>query len=292
MANIERLAVASIRPGTNDRTVFDKQALQGLAANIAANGLIQPITVRPVEQGFEIVAGERRYRACKDLLGWSEIPAVVMELGDQEASAVMLAENVARENLDPIDEGRAYASRMERFGLTVAEVADQAGVTSVRVRFRLKLLALRPDVQRMVRTNNLSIGYAQILADGDLDANRQMLAVRALRDNPRATPSWFRRIVNALVEEQQQGILFEMPLFGGPNLETSEQHEPILPPTPTTAKPPKCGRTVHETLAGQASFWDQAAESWDALGKPFKRQECQAASQALQAALGALGGEA
>ena len=285
MNQVQTLSVKEIRAGDNDRTVFQAAAIEELAQNIRQNGLIQPITVRTKDHGYEIVAGERRYRACANILGWDCIPAIVQDMDDEQASAVMLAENIARENLDPIDEAHAYARRMDRFGLTVDEVAEQAGVTTIRVRFRLKLLSLRADVQNLVRSDNLSIGYAQILADANLDANRQMLAVASLRDNPRATTGWFRGIVNGLLEQQAQGEMFDGGLFGGTQVAKVAPHEKALPPTPATGQPPAKGSSVHELLSNQVTFWTEAADLWAELGKPFKKQECEAAAQALQLAL-------
>src|SRR5579859_5699824 len=98
-----------IRAGNNDRTVFDETGLKGLASSIKDNGLAQPITVRPLPSEaspflYEIVAGERRFRACSQNLGWFEIPCIIKDLSDEEASGVMLAENTSRDDLDPIDE--------------------------------------------------------------------------------------------------------------------------------------------------------------------------------------------
>jgi len=287
---IQMIDTQMIIPGPNDRTVFNQDSLQELAANIADNGLIQPITVRWIDDAdmYQIVAGERRFRACTAVLDWKEIPAIVKDLDDLQASAIMLAENIARANLDPIDEGRAYASRMTRFSLSVSEIADQAGVTPVRVHFRLKLLKLREDVQRMVRSDNLSIGYAQILADADLDHNRQMLAVSKLRDNSHATPSWFRQVVNELLKQQAQGVMFDLPLMGG-EMESAERKTKMrMPPTPSDTTPPTVGNNPKEIVGHQAGFWQQAADSWNQLGKPFKRQECEAAAKALQFALSVL----
>lgn len=285
---ITLIDMSTIIPGDNgtgrqDRTKFG--SLADLAASISEHGLIQPITVRPVGESDlkQIVAGERRFRAC-EMLGWSEIPAIVADLTSDEASAVMLAENTGRADLDPIDEGRAYQVRIERLGWTVAECARSAGVSEVRVQFRLKLLKLRTDLQDLVRSGQLALGYAQILADANLDVNRQLLATRALRDQVSPTPAWFRRICAGLLTEQAQGVMFdEMPLFGGLSVEapkTTARHAD--PPTPATHKPPTSGRNVKEVIENQAGFWTQAASAWDKLGKPFKRQECEAAAQALQ----------
>lgn len=307
------IAVAQIIPGANDRTAFDARALQELAASIRDNGLAQPITVRP---GFvcasceafttdepahcpacghseyfpvyQIVAGERRFRACK-LLGWPAIPAIVRQLSDEQAAAIMLAENTSRADLDPIDEGRAYQARIAAFGWSIEDCARQAGVSEIRVQFRLKLLRLRPNVQELVRKNILSLGYAQILADANLDTDRQQAAVTRLIANPNPTPGWFRKEAYRLADAQDQGALFEaLPLLS----DTPVAAAPALlipePPTPATATPPRTGRNLREIVSGQIGFWQEAAEAWGNLGKPFKKQECQAAAQALQLAFASI----
>lgn len=161
-----------IVPGNNDRTRFDPTALRELAESIKGHGLIQPVIVRHLDgtELYQIVAGERRTRAI-DLLGWPEVPCLVADLNDEEASAVMLTENVARDDLDPVDEANAYANRMALYGWDEKRCAQQAGVSTVRVQFRLKLLKLRDNLKDLVRTGDLELGYAQIIAQADLDAN-------------------------------------------------------------------------------------------------------------------------
>lgn len=288
MPAIFQVDTAQIVPGNNDRTVFAPGPLRELADNIDAHGLIQPITLRPIDDTdlYEIVAGERRFRACADILGWDSIPALIADLTDEEASSVMLSENVSRADIDPIDEANAYASRMNIYGWTVADCARLAGVSEIRVQFRLKLLRLRFDLQSMVRTGGLPIGYAQILADANLDTNRQMLALAALRDNPNPSPAWFRRICNQLLNQQIQDVLIEnLPIITGEPIECTTRQPITEPPTPATHKPPAQGQTLSERIASQMSFWESAACQWDTLGKPFKRQECEAAAKALQFAL-------
>lgn len=276
----------AIVPGANDRTVFDPKGLRDLADNIAAHGLIQPITVRRCGESelFEIVAGERRFRALT-LLGWQTAPCLVADLTDEEASAVMLAENVSRQDIDPLDEARAYQARISHFGWSVDDCARNAGVTTVRVLFRLKLLRLAPDLQDAVRRAILPLGYAQTLADSGLDTNRQRLAVAKLRDNPNPTPGWFRRIcADLLAVQAQQPLLDDMPLLSGA-LAALAPAQPPTPPHPATHTPPRSTGGLSERIEAQIAFWQQAAEAWGELGKPFKRQECEAAARALQLAL-------
>lgn len=289
MKNITSLNLSEIIPGDNDRTVFDKNDLDELAASIKEHGLIQPITVRILDSEttdpiYQIVAGERRFRACR-LLGWDEIPAIIQDLTDEEASAIMLSENISRADLDPIDEALAYQKRIEVFGWSVQDCADKAGVTPVRIQFRIKLLKLRQDLRSLIRTGNLELGYAQIIAGADLDPNFQTLALAALRDNPHPTPPWFRRICGELANKQAQGRMFDDPLFSGTPALAFEPKPIVEPPHPATTKPPAIGSTPKEIIASQINFWNDAAQEWDEIGKPFKRQECQAASQALQSLL-------
>ena len=285
MTSITYVDTNLIVPGTNDRTVFDANALSDLAQSIKSHGLIQPITVRQIEETecFQIVAGERRFRACADILGWESIPAIVSDLTDEEAAAVMLSENVARADIDPIDEAFAYSVRMQLYGWTVADCARLGGVSTVRVQFRLKLLRLRPDIQALVRSGNLALGYAQILSDADLDTNRQLMALASLRDNSAPTPQWFRRICSDLYTNQAQGTLLEdLPILTGNPIEYPSAITAIEPPTPSTHQPATIGGTPKEIVASQISFWESAAEQWASLGKPFKKQECQSAASALQ----------
>lgn len=285
---VTHISASQIVPGNNDRTTFDPTALAELAASIAANGLIQPITVRAIEgtEMHQIVAGERRFRAMTTILRWDTIPAIVADLTDEEAAAVMLSENVSRQDIDAIDEANAYASRIRLYGWTVARCAEAAGVSEIRVQFRIKLLALRPDVQGLVKTGSLQLGYAQVLASAGLDNTRQMMALATLRDHANPTPAWFRRLCSDLLGQQAQETMLDVaPIFGGALEAPATRTALVEPPHPSTSTPPATGSTPRDLLAGQAAFWSDAAGQWERLGRPFKRQECQAAAQALQTAL-------
>jgi ParB/RepB/Spo0J family partition protein len=214
MTEITNLSVSQIVAGNNDRREFDPVKLEELAASIAAHGLAQPITVRPLggrAPTFEIVAGERRFRAISRILEWDTIPAIIRELDDEAASAIMLAENTGRADLNPIEEARAYESRIRRFGWTPERIADIAGVSADLVRRRVSLLSLAPDIQHMVAFGHLPIGHAEAMAR--LDRNRQMLAVRVLREKENVPLRLFRQIVNQLYEEQSQEALFDLASF-------------------------------------------------------------------------------
>ncbi len=207
----------------NDRKRFDDGALRELAENIAAHGLAQPVTVRPVPcldgERWELVAGERRYRAhllldaegrCPRGGEVGRIEVNVREYDEREASAVMLAENMARADLGPLEEAGAYASRMKRYGLTPAEVAADAGVSTFRVNERVRLLSLTPEGRKLVESTEpgaLPVGHAARLAV--LDANRQALALAAWAESGGTiSRSGWGELVGKLEAEQSQDAMF------------------------------------------------------------------------------------
>lgn len=200
-----------IDPGPNDRGTFDARALDELAASIAAHGLAQPPTLRPVGDRYEIVAGERRTRAMRDVLGWELIPALVRgELDDEAAAAIMLAENVVRADLDPLEEARAYSSRAQRFGYTVAQLAEMASVPASRVRARLALLNLADDIAHYVSTRALPLSFAACMTT--LDSNRQHLALAAYQASPLSLDA-FKMLCGRLQVEQDQDSIFDADSF-------------------------------------------------------------------------------
>ena len=277
-----KIHLTQIHAGGNDRTVFNQADIESLAASIKEYGLIQPITVNRIgDCNFQIVAGERRFRAVS-FLALETVDAFIVDLSPEEAAAIMLAENTARVNLDPIDEAHAFQIRIDRFGWSITECAKNAGVSEIYVRFRLKLLALREDLHILIRSGNLQIGYAQILSDVNLDTNRQMLAFNALRDNPKPTPGWFRNICNQYREQQNTISLFDTGDFLQCQVIENDKINPADPPHPLTTTPPKEGKTIKNIIRNQVQFWNSAALAWKQIGKPFKAQECQAAALALQ----------
>lgn len=211
MSDIQNVLTALIDPGNNDRTVFDPVKLAELAESLRLHGLAQPITVRPMPTGrFQIVAGERRYRASQ-LLKWETIPAIVRALTDEQASAVMLLENTGRSDLSPIEEARAYQERIDRFSWTLQELSETAGVSQDRIKRRISLLKLVPEAQQLVGCGQLPIGHAEALTP--LDNNRQRIALRILNERPELALAGFRAIVSELLSEQSQDGLFDLETF-------------------------------------------------------------------------------
>lgn len=198
--------------GTNDRKTFKTEALAELAESIKANGLVQRPTVRPVVtngvEQFEIVAGERRVRAMRDVLEWSDIPVNVVTMSDAEASAAMLVENVVRVDLNPIEEATAYAQRMALLDCSAADVATSIGVRVAHVRERLALLDLTESVQPLVASGDLPLRYAACMVR--LDSNRQLLAIRAFLATESIGFPTFSALCNRLWSEQAQESLFDV----------------------------------------------------------------------------------
>ena len=209
LAAVVRIAVADIVVGDNDRKVFDPVALGELAKSIAEDGLQSEPIVRPVDGGlFEIVAGERRFRAMSEILGWDEIPARVREMDDDAAAAAMFAENFHRVQLSPIEEAGAFRKWQDRFGWTVDEIAERAKISASRVGSRLRLLDLIDDLQFLVNAGELPLGQAAWLIP--LDSNRQRMALRVLRDEPGIDRDRFKAIADELYRQQSEEPLFAM----------------------------------------------------------------------------------
>lgn len=197
-----------IRPGLNDRQTFDQHSLLQLAADIQESGLQQPITVRPIdEQHYEIVCGERRFRAHQ-LLQRETIACFIRKLTDEEADLVMLAENVQRVQLNPIEEARGFQKQVEKYGRTEKEIANKCNVSTDLVRRRLGLLKLVSDVQHQVASGNLKVTYAECMVG--LDFNFQMQAIRTLNERGDVSQKVFSRICNELLEQQDQTTLFDL----------------------------------------------------------------------------------
>lgn len=158
-----QVPVDQVRPNPyQPRTDFEEGALAELVESIRANGLLQPLVVRPTAEGWEVVAGERRLRALRKL-GWSTAPVVVRELSDQQMLVLALVENLQRENLSPIEEGQGYRSLMEAFDLTQSQVAERVGKDRSTVANTLRLLQLDDEVRRMVSSGELSAGHGRAI---------------------------------------------------------------------------------------------------------------------------------
>ena len=161
------------------RQTMNEDSLEELALSIKQHGLLQPIVVRKVEKGYEIIAGERRYRAAKKA-GLQKIPALVKEVSDEELLEYALIENLQREDLNPIEAAYAIRKLMESFGLTQEEVADKIGKKRSTVANLLRLLKLPEDIQEMVSDGRLTMGHARALLSLDDPEEQRRVAKEIL----------------------------------------------------------------------------------------------------------------
>lgn len=268
----------------NDRTVFDADALAELADSIRANGLAQPITVRPVNGRFQLIAGERRYRAHL-LLNAATIRAIVTPMDDETAAAVMLAENTARKDIDPIDEANAFKRRMTEYGWSIEHTAKQAGKRADYVTRRLALLNLRDDLQFMVRKGQLAITYGEILANAGLDKNRQMIALKQFNASSVKSDGILTEICAKLREQQDQTDMFGL-MEVDPGVQTKQVYEWKAPPQPAKDfTPPVHAATPKAHAEACIAFWNDAAEQWDRLSCKREARLCTAAADSLRSIL-------
>lgn len=162
---IADVRISLIEPNKSQpREAFDDEKLSELADSIRENGVLQPILVRPINNGgYQIVAGERRWRAAR-LAGLTEVPVYIRELDDKQTMQLALIENIQRQDLSPIEEAKAYKNLMDTYGMTQLEVSKAVGKSRSAVANSLRILNLCEDVQKMVNDGLVSAGHAKVLA--------------------------------------------------------------------------------------------------------------------------------
>ena len=183
----EMLKISSVEPRRDQpRKIFDREALEVLAESIQKHGVLQPIIVRPnqlIDDTYEIIAGERRWRAAK-LAGLDEIPAVILDGDDLKIAQVSIIENIQREDLNPVEEALAYKGLMDRFNLTQDQVSKQVGKSRSAVANLLRLLDLPEDVIEMLKNDEITAGHARALlglnSEADMSALAQKIVEREL----------------------------------------------------------------------------------------------------------------
>ncbi len=210
-ADLTHLPVEAIHPNLRQpRKRHDAEAAHGLADSVRAQGVIQPVVVRPrLAGGFELIAGERRWRAAREA-GLPTVPAIVRDADDRDSLLLALVENVARENLSPVEEARACALLIDEFGLSLGDVSERVGRSKPAVSNRMRLLELPDDVLAMVEREELSEGHARaVLAVPDQDGRRGLareivktgMSVRAAEQRARwAGARQKPRVKNAAVD--------------------------------------------------------------------------------------------
>ena len=173
------LRISDIEPNKSQpRTVFDEEAISTLADSIKEHGLLQPILVRPYKDGYQIVAGERRWRACR-LLGMTEIPAVVSEMTDIEVAQAAIVENLQRENLNPIEEAEGFKELADKYNMTQEEIAQKVGRSRSAITNALRLLTLPDEIVKMLSNGDITTGHAKAILAVDNAETQLMLAKQA-----------------------------------------------------------------------------------------------------------------
>lgn len=175
------IAIDKLTPGIyQPRKNFDKESLNELANSIKENGIIQPIAVRKrKEGGFEILAGERRWRAAQ-AAGLHEIPAIIKILTDREALQLALIENIQREDLDPIEEAESYERLIEEFSLSQQEAAEKVGKERSSVANALRLLGLPVEIRTMITQKEISVGHAKAILSVEDKTKQVVLAKKVV----------------------------------------------------------------------------------------------------------------
>jgi ParB family chromosome partitioning protein len=174
------LRLSEIEPNRNQpRRYFSEEAITTLAESIREHGMIQPILVRPLSTGgYQIVAGERRWRAAR-MLGLDEVPVNIKELSDEETMQIALVENLQRENLNPIEEALGYNELIETYGMTQEKVAKIVGKSRSAIANSVRLLSLPERIQKMIQSGSLSAGHARALLGFDDEEMMTAVAVKA-----------------------------------------------------------------------------------------------------------------
>lgn len=195
----EEIALESISPNPNQpRRTFDEDALAELAASVKQHGIVQPIIIRKAGNGaYSLIAGERRLRAAK-LAGLLTIPAIIREYSDSDAAEIALIENLQREDLDPVEEGRAYKNLIEKFGRTQEKVAEIVGKSRPYIANTMRLLTLPADILDALASGKFTVGQVRPLLSIPSDEEKLALAKRI------AEEALTVREVEALVNKKKE----------------------------------------------------------------------------------------
>ncbi|MDI6604828.1 ParB/RepB/Spo0J family partition protein [Aceticella autotrophica] len=180
---VEKIKITDIKPNQyQPRRHFNDDSLEELSESIKEHGVIQPIIVRKIDNYYQIVAGERRWRAAK-LAKLSEVPVIVKDFNEMEVMEIALIENLQREDLNPIDEAKAYKSLIERFNLTQEDISKKVGKSRSSIANSIRLLNLDDKVQGMVMEGKLTIGHAKVILSLQDMENQRYIAEKVIEKN-------------------------------------------------------------------------------------------------------------
>lgn len=203
---LQQFPLDDIQPGKyQPRIDMSQDSLEELADSIRVQGLIQPIVIRPIDNGkYEIVAGERRWRASR-MAGLTEVPVLIRDVSDRSAIAMALIENIQRENLNPMEEANALFRLREEFEMTHQQAADAVGKSRTTVTNLLRLRNLNDDVKRMIENADLEMGHARALLS--LESDLQSEAARQVVEkglSVRETEQLIRRLQKPIIEKKPE----------------------------------------------------------------------------------------
>lgn len=206
-AVLRTLPIDTLKPGRyQPRKVFEQSALQELAESIRSQGIIQPIVARQMNNGYEIIAGERRWRAAQ-LAELHEVPVIVKDLSDEAALAMSLIENIQRRDLNVIEEAEALDRLVQEFRLTHQEVAEAVGKSRTAVTNILRLLKLNPDVRLLVEQGDLEMGHARALLSLDgIEQSKVAHAIVKKKLSVRQAEMVIRRIQEVKAEQRGEYV--------------------------------------------------------------------------------------
>ncbi|HAF07769.1 MAG: putative Transcriptional regulator [candidate division TA06 bacterium 32_111] len=180
---VRNIPISNIKPNPfQPRKVFKDEELKELADSIKENGVLQPITVRRVGEYFEIVTGERRYRACK-MLGLKDIPAIIKNISNDKMVEWALIENVQRENLNVVEEAEAYRELAEKFNLTHEDISKKVGKSRAHITNILRVLELEDFIKDLLKNNRISFGHAKVLLSIKEPLRRKHFAERIYKED-------------------------------------------------------------------------------------------------------------
>jgi ParB family chromosome partitioning protein len=181
--SVQAVPVASLRPcPLQPRKDFSAESLAELADSIREQGIVQPLIVRAKEDHFELIAGERRWRAAQ-IVGLTQVPVIVWQADDRTVLELALIENLQRENLNPIEEAQGYAQLIEQFSLTQEQAAAKVGKNRVLIANSLRLLKLSPDLQSHLREGRMSVGHAKVILGLPSPEDQRLAAGRVLKNS-------------------------------------------------------------------------------------------------------------
>lgn len=206
---VTMVRISDVEPNAaQPRKVFDSEELEALSESISLYGMIQPITVRMIGGMYQIVTGERRWRAAR-MAGLSEVPVIVISADDKKVAELALVENIQRSDLNPIEEALGFAALIEEHGLTQEEAAKRIGKSRSAVTNALRLLNLPESVRKMIESGDLSAGHAKVLlAIPDADTLEKAAVQVVSRDlSVRDTEKLVKKLEEAAAEEEEEKVV-------------------------------------------------------------------------------------